>query len=453
MAGPNYFWKAVWWLTHVGLAPVQAWVTVIDAVWSSVRTVLDTWRNLLKTLAYPFTTKTWKPKWKEDYQKTWWKEWFSGRQKDHWNKYVAPFKWDANQTPLLAKATGWVAHFATAIPANAIMTTLDATYSAVQTPFSILKNIWKTVLYPFTTKTWKPTFGKDLKEIWWNDKWFAARTKNSWKETFDVMPEKWARWNDKIEEEWWDEEDKIETINTQVQAKPIEKKSPEAPKAEAKSDWKKSDWEKKSDSKDTKDTDKTKQEIDKKDENTEKNKTEKEELKKDTIITRDIIKDNPDTIFVFWDNLEAKKADTEAVKQKWENKDVVEKSWWQAKEMRAKIKNGKKDIENSLGIPTMKWFGDFMNDNELDENKKNIDEAISEIKKSAKWKKIHIPFDYKKNQYNIWTGVADLENKAPKTFKYLQGELKKLDEWGVKNSRGYEVDFRWNKDNSYSMAA
>lgn len=262
------------------------------------------------------------------------------------------------------------------------------------------------------------------------------------------MPEKWARWNDKIKEEWWDEEDEIETINTQVQAKtevkPVEKKSPETPKAESKSDWKTNNWDNKS--KDSNDKEKT-------DAESEKGKAKKEELKKDTIITRDIIKDNPDTIFVFWDNLEAKKADTEAVKQKWENKDVVEKSGWQAKEMRAKIKNGKKDIENSLGIPTMKWFGDFMNDGELDENKKNIDEAISEIKKSAKWKKIHIPFDKAKNQYNIWTGVADLENKAPKTFKYLQEELKKLDEWNIKNSRGHEVDFRWNKDNSYSMAA
>jgi len=48
------------------------------------------------------------------------------------------------------------------------------------------------------------------------------------------------------------------------------------------------------------------------------------------------------------------------------------------------------------------------------------------IKKAAKWKKIHIPFDTKENQYNIWTGIADLKNKAPKTFKYLQEELKKL---------------------------
>ncbi len=446
MAGPNYAWKAVGWLTHIGLTPVQAWVTVADAVWTSVKTVLDTWRNLLKTLAYPFTSKTWKPKWKEDYKKTW--KWFSDRQKDHWNSYVAPFKWDGNKAPLLAKATGGITHFATAIPANAIMTTLDATYSAVKTPFSILKNTGKTLLYPFTSKTWKPTFGKDLKEIWWKEKWFAARTSNSWKEVFDVMPEKWSRWgDDKIEDEWW-EEDENETMNTQIPAKPeikpVEKKTSEAPKAENKSDWKTNNWDK---------TPKNSNDKEKTDSESEKGKVEKEELKKDTIITRDTIKDNPDTIFVFGDNLEAKKSDTEAVKQKWENKDIVEKSGWQAKEMRAKIKNGKKDISNSFWIPTMKNFGECMNDGELDENKKNIDESINEIKSLSKWKKIHIPFDKAKNQYNIWTGISDLENNAPQTFKYLQEELKKLDEWNTKNSRGYETNFRWEVDKTYSMAA
>lgn len=202
MSWPNYFWKAVWWLTHVGLAPVQAWVTIADAVWSSVKTVLDTWKNLLKTLAYPFTTKTWKPKWKEDHKKTWWKEGFSGRQKDHRNRYVAPFKWDANQAPLLAKATWWIAHFATAIPANAIMTALDWSYSAIKTPFSILKNIWKTVIYPFTTKTWKPTFGKDLKDIWGKEKWFAARTKRSRKEIFDVLSKEKPIWKKEEKNDW-----------------------------------------------------------------------------------------------------------------------------------------------------------------------------------------------------------------------------------------------------------
>ena len=201
MARPNYAWIAVGGITHVGLAPVQAWISVADAVWTSVKTVLDTWKNLLKTLVYPFSNETWKPKWKEDYKKTWWKEWFSGRQKKHWDNYIAPFKWDGMKAPLLAKATWGITHFATAIPTNAVMTALDATYSAIKTPFSILKNIWKTVIYPFSNETWKPTFGKDLKAIWWKEKWFVARTRDSWINTFDVIPKKGNRWKKKIENE------------------------------------------------------------------------------------------------------------------------------------------------------------------------------------------------------------------------------------------------------------
>lgn len=187
MSKPNYAWQAVGWVTHIGLTPVQGGITVADAVWASVHTVLNTGKNLLKTLAYPFSTKTYKPQRNE----LWW-IWknFSNRQKDHRNKYIAPFKWNPNEAPLLAKATWWLTHFATAIPTTAVMTTLDASYSAVKTPRSILKNIWKSILYPFSTKSWKPKFKQDLKDIWWKEKWFAARTKNSWHEVFDVIPKK-----------------------------------------------------------------------------------------------------------------------------------------------------------------------------------------------------------------------------------------------------------------------
>lgn len=242
MAGPNYAWKAVWWVTHVGLTPVQAWISVADAVWTSVKTVLDTWKNLLKTLVYPFSNETWKPKWKEDYKKTWWKEWFSGRQKKHWDNYIAPFKWDGMKAPLLAKATWGITHFATAIPTNAVMTALDATYSAIKTPFSILKNIWKTVIYPFTNETWKPTFGKDLKAIWWKEKWFVARTRDSWINTFDVIPKKGNRWkkkieNDDLEDDFWEEENGAKTIE---QSKIIESKNEEGKKEESKNEKNKS---------------------------------------------------------------------------------------------------------------------------------------------------------------------------------------------------------------------
>ncbi|MCK9467011.1 MAG: hypothetical protein M0P94_01670 [Candidatus Absconditabacterales bacterium] len=187
MSKPNYAGQAVGGVTHIGLTPVQGGITVADAVGASVHTVLNTGKNLLKTLAYPFSTKTYKPQRNE--LGGIWKN-FSNRQKDHRNKYIAPFKGNPNEAPLLAKATGGLTHFATAIPTTAVMTTLDASYSAVKTPRSILKNIGKSILYPFSTKSWKPKFKQDLKDIWGKEKGFAARTKNSWHEVFDVIPKK-----------------------------------------------------------------------------------------------------------------------------------------------------------------------------------------------------------------------------------------------------------------------
>ena len=216
MAGPNYAWKAVWWLTHVGLAPVQTWISVADAVWTSVK---QFWihEKFTKNTCVSIFKWNLETKMERRLQKTWWKEWFSGRQK-HWDNYIAPFKWDGMKAPLLAKATWGITHFATAIPTNAVMTVLDATYSGIKTPFSILKNIWKTVIYPFTNETWKPTFGKDLKAIWWKEKWFAARTRDSWINTFDVIPKKENRWlknkikNNDLNDDLWAEENKEKII-------------------------------------------------------------------------------------------------------------------------------------------------------------------------------------------------------------------------------------------------
>ncbi|HPC34826.1 MAG TPA: hypothetical protein PLP73_04100, partial [Candidatus Absconditabacterales bacterium] len=241
MAGPNYAGKAVGGVTHVGLTPVQAGISVADAVGTSVKTVLDTGKNLLKTLVYPFSNETWKPKWKEDYKKTWGKEGFSGRQKKHWDNYIAPFKGDGMKAPLLAKATGGITHFATAIPTNAVMTALDAAYSGIKTPFSILKNIGKTVIYPFTNETWKPTFGKDLKAIWGKEKGFAARTRDSWINTFDVIPKKENRGlknkikNDDLNDDLGAEENKEENIE---QSKNKENKKEESKNEKNKSEEK-----------------------------------------------------------------------------------------------------------------------------------------------------------------------------------------------------------------------
>ena len=83
------------------------------------------------------------------------------------------------KAPLLAKATWGITHFATAIPTNAVMTALDATYLAIKTPFSILKtyencdiSIFKWNLEAYI---WKRSQSYLVKR-----KWFVARTRDSW---------------------------------------------------------------------------------------------------------------------------------------------------------------------------------------------------------------------------------------------------------------------------------
>lgn len=112
-------------------------------------------------------------------------------------------------------------------------------------------------------------------------------------------------------------------------------------------------------------------------------------------ITRQDLRSNPDKVYLFGDNLERKGLGG------------------QAKSMRGE--------PNAIGIPTKKkpsMTGDsFMSDADYDSNIKAIDEAFARIPQG---KTIVIP------KAGIGTGLAKLQEKAPKTFEYLQNKLNSL---------------------------
>ena len=86
--------------------------------------------------------------------------------------------------------------------------------------------------------------------------------------------------------------------------------------------------------------------------------------------------------------------------------------------------------ENAFGIPTKKEpsvdAGAYMNDAELKQNKKAIDTAIQEI--LAQGKSVVFP------QEGLGTGLAQLKQRAPKTYSYLKKEL--LNKFGFDNDTG-----------------
>lgn len=112
-------------------------------------------------------------------------------------------------------------------------------------------------------------------------------------------------------------------------------------------------------------------------------------------IKRQDLKSNPNTQYLFGDNLKRSGFGG------------------QAKEMRGE--------PNAIGIPTKKkpsnTSDSFFNDLEFEQNKKAIDRAFEKIDQN---RPIIIP------EGGIGTGLANLKNKAPKTYKYLQNKLQDL---------------------------
>ena len=118
-------------------------------------------------------------------------------------------------------------------------------------------------------------------------------------------------------------------------------------------------------------------------------------------ITRKMLRDNLDTLFVFGDNL------------------ARHGLGGQAKEMRGE--------PNAVGIPTKNFPGngvyDFFSDDDLPDAKPFIDKAFKQLINHLKsGKNVIWPF------YGIGTGLADLENKAPKIAKYIDLNLDLLEQ-------------------------
>ena len=110
------------------------------------------------------------------------------------------------------------------------------------------------------------------------------------------------------------------------------------------------------------------------------------------------LKENPNKVYLFGDNLLRKGKGGQAIIR---------------------------DEDNAFGIPTKKKPSTsddaYFTDNEYDSNIKAINDAINKIPKD---KDIVIPMD------GLGTGLAKLKEKAPNTFGYLQSSLKEL---GFKN--------------------
>lgn len=92
------------------------------------------------------------------------------------------------------------------------------------------------------------------------------------------------------------------------------------------------------------------------------------------------------------------------------------------------IKQGKggqaiiRDCKNTIWIPTKKhptnYPESFYTDSELNQNKFQIENAVNKIiALSDFYRGVVLPED------GFGTGLADLENKAPKTFDYLQKKV------------------------------
>lgn len=114
--------------------------------------------------------------------------------------------------------------------------------------------------------------------------------------------------------------------------------------------------------------------------------------------TREDVIKNPDSLFVFGDNDIGKGLGGQAIIR---------------------------GLQNTIGIPTKKYPSyntwAYYSDTEYDTNVSKIDAAIKKIiLRSKKYKAVVLPED------GFGTGLADLANRAPKTFKYLKNTVEKL---------------------------
>jgi hypothetical protein len=114
-------------------------------------------------------------------------------------------------------------------------------------------------------------------------------------------------------------------------------------------------------------------------------------------ITREYIRQHPDTIFVFGDNLEGKGFGG------------------QAKECRGEI--------NAFGVPTKRFPSmikeAFFSDDDYEVHCWQISDAVERILMSRKGRKfVVLP--------GIGTGLAEMPKRCPKVFAYLQAVLQEM---------------------------
>lgn len=142
-------------------------------------------------------------------------------------------------------------------------------------------------------------------------------------------------------------------------------------------------------------------------------KSQKKFERSSAIISRTIVRDNPKTLYIFGDN------------------NTRSGLGGQAKEMRGE--------PNAFGISTKKLPSNeanaFMNDEELEQNKKVILGDIQKILQewnTGKYDKVQLP--------PIGQGLAKLEEKAPHTWSYLQTQLNGLEKTVNSNQQKIEGD-------------
>jgi hypothetical protein len=125
------------------------------------------------------------------------------------------------------------------------------------------------------------------------------------------------------------------------------------------------------------------------------------------LITRKMVQQNPNKLFLFGDNLERVGMGGQAAAMRGE--------------------------PNAVGIPTKKrpdnFKGAFFTDDEFISNACAISVSLLRVEDAEH---IVIP------KAGLGTGLADLENRAPLTFKFLQDCLEHLKKRGESNNGGTE---------------
>lgn len=141
---------------------------------------------------------------------------------------------------------------------------------------------------------------------------------------------------------------------------------------------------------------------------------------KQKIFTVENVKNNPDKLFIFGDNLQQKGKGGQAVIR---------------------------DEPNAFGVPTKKLpsMGNnaFFTDTEYENNVEAIDKAFEDIIKEISKRKENIVVVLPED--GIGTGLAKLEEKAPKTFEYLQSKLNKFSKNNKKSVKESELHKKLSK--------